>query len=638
MNNLGKLGVILSLAVAACGDDVGTSTTASGGTTDTPAATSSGEVPTTGGATSEAGTTGAATTDAQTTDAGTTGATTDAQTTGEDATTGGVAPATVPLSPTDHLLRVSMALRGVRPSLAEFAAVAEDPAALPGIVDEYFEDPRFAETVKDLYAEALLLRTQLNPAMLAYRGPFLGLDDSTYLASTPEEPLKLIEWVVNDPTKSFTEIVTTNVVLVNEIGAEAWHVAGYDAKQGGWQAVKWSDERPAGGGVLASSALWHRHLSNGKNYHRARANLVSRVFLCDDYLTRDVPPFTDVDFSDDDAVKNALQQNAGCQGCHQTLDPLAGFFWGVNSRGRAASVASYDVNNTCIAGKEDTCFPLHEYDPVLEAGWMKKTGRTPGYFGVPEAEGGVDRLGEHVASDPRFALCTARRFYSYMAQVQLDAVPYEMVTRFHDALVVDGKHDVRALARAIVLSDEFRASHAEDGADADWVVGYKVARPEQLERMFADLTGLRWFAMRKPGDINGEFPLLNSDTWGYRAMAGGVDGFSISQPTWTFNPTRTLVLQALAGDAAGYVVDRDFDEPMKPKRKLLTGVGEGAGEVAVRAQIAQLHLRLLGEFVEPDSEEVDLSYQLWSAFGPNARDQWKVLLTAMFQDHRMTFF
>lgn len=633
MNKPNRLGVILSLAIAACGDDGGASTTAAPGTTTDGLGATVGEAPTTSATTTDVGTTGGASTDAQATDADTS----DGVTTGED-TTGRARPTTVPLSPTDHLLRISMALRGVRPSLAEFDTVAAEPDALPGIVDQYLADPLFAETVKDLYAEALLLRTQLNPSMLAYKGPLLGLDDSTYLASTPEEPLRLIEWVVQDPEKSFTEIVTTDVVLVNEVGAVAWQVTEYDTKVGGWQAVKWGDERPQGGGVLASSALWHRYLSNGKNYHRARANLVSRVFLCDDYLTLDVPPFTDVKLSDDEAVKKALQENAGCVGCHQSLDPLAGFFWGVNTRGRAATNISYDDANMCIAGEEETCFPLLEYDPTLADDWMKRTGRMPGYFGVPEPEGGVDRLGQHVANDPRFGLCTARRFYSYMAQVQLDAVPHELVARFYEALVVEGRHDVRALARAIVLSDEFRASHADEGADAEAVVGYKVARPEQLERMFEDLTGFRWIGMRQPDDIHGEFPLLNSDAWGYRAMAGGVDGFSISQPTWTFNPTRMLVLQALASEAAGYVVDRDFNEPVKIKRRLLTEVVEAAGEAAVRVQISRLHLRLLGEFVEPDSEEVDRSFELWSAVEGTTRRKWKILLTAMFQDHRMAFF
>jgi hypothetical protein len=546
-------------------------------------------------------------------------------------------PATVPLSPGDHLLRISMALRGIRPSLAEFAAVADDPNALPGIVDQYLEDPLFAATVKDIYAEALLMRAQLNASMLPYVGPLAGLDDPRYLAGVPEEPLELIAAIVRDPERSFTDIVTTDEVYVNEVGAAAWKVTGYDAQKGGWQLVHWADERPVGGGVLNSSAVWHRHRANGNNHQRVRANLVARVFLCEDYLTRDVPPFPPVDFSDVEALSNALQENPGCVSCHQTLDPLASYFWGAQSRGKAAFANSYDAQGNCIAGKEKFCFPVEEYIEAQEDLWMKTTGRPPGYFGEPTPNSHIDALGEQVAADPRFSQCVARRFFSYMNQTPLDAVPFPLVDRFDAAFHVDGRLDVRALARAIVLSDEFRASHAEDPADADEVIGLKVARPEQLERMFTDLTGFRWIGMRQPGDVHGEFPLLGSDGWGYRAMAGGIDGYSITQPTWTFNPTRTLVLQALAAEAAAYVVDRDLDTADKGKRKLLTLVDAGDDQNVVREQIAQLHLRVLGETVAPDSAEVDESLALWSA-SAGARQRWKILLTAMFQDNRVAFF
>lgn len=626
MQRISTLSLTAALALAACGDDGG------GGTND-PSKSSATDATATAATTGDSPTGEPTSTPGPTSDPSETGS----SSSGDDPTTGGPAPTTIPLSPADHLIRVSMALRGVRPSAEDLEDVAADPELLPMFVDEYLEDPRFAETVKDIFAEALLLRAQLNQTMLAYRGPLLMLDDATYMASTPEEPLKLIEWVVSDPARSFTEIVTTDTVMVNEVGAAAWHVSGYDKKIGGWQPVKWSDDRPQGGGVLASSALWHRHPSNGNNYHRARANLVSRVFLCDDYLTRDVPPFNDVDFSDPDAVTNALQENPGCQACHQTLDPLAGYFWGVASRGRAGLTQAYNLMDGVTCLKPEVCYPTTEYNLDAEGNWAKFTKREPGYFGVPEAEGGVDKLGLRVAADPRFAQCTARRFYSYMAQVQLDAVGFPLVERFTDALDHDGKLDVRALARAIVLSDEFRAAYSVDPDEAESLVGYKVARPEQLARMFKELTGFEWYGIRTADDINGEFPLLGSDAFGYRAMAGGIDGYSITQATHTFNPTRTLVLQALAAEAAGYVVDRDFDAP--GSARLLTELDDTAkDEPTVRAQIALLHARVLGELVLADSPEVDQSFALWSAVAGVNRQKWKILLTAMFQDHRLTFF
>lgn len=625
MQRFSTLSLTAALALSACSDDGGASTgdtTRSSAPETTAAATDdpTGESPTT--------TTTTTPPDETTSDPGTTS---------DDATTDAPAPTLVPLSPADHLTRASMALRGVRPGAEDLEDVAADPRLLPMFVDEYLADPRFAETVKDIFAEALLLRAQLNQSMLAYRGPLLGLDDPTYLASVPEEPLKLIEWVVSDPDRSFTEIVTTDTVMVNEIGAAAWHVSGYVTKTGGWQAVKWSDDRPQGGGVLASSALWHRHPSNGNNYHRARANLVSRVFLCDDYLTRDVPPFNDVDFSDPEAVSNALQANPGCQGCHQTLDPLASYFWGVATRGRAGLTQAYDLMDGVTCVKPEVCYPTTEYNLDFEDNWSKTTKRAPGYFGVPEPGGGVDELGARVAADPRFAQCTARRFYSYMAQVNLDAIAFPLIERFTEALGQDGKLDVRALARAIVLSDEFRAAYSLDPDEAETLVGYKVARPEQLARMFKELTGFEWYGIRTAGDINGEFPLLGSDAFGYRAMAGGIDGYSITQPTHTFNPTRTLVLQALAAEAAAFVVDHDFDDPKTAK--LLTELADTTkDEPTVRAQISLLHARVLGELVLADSPEVDRSFALWSAVAGDNRQKWKILLTAMFQDHRLTFF
>ena len=54
-----------------------------------------------------------------------------------DAAPDPVSPTVVYLTPTQHLTRASMALRGVRPSLEDLRAVEADPQALGGIVDRY---------------------------------------------------------------------------------------------------------------------------------------------------------------------------------------------------------------------------------------------------------------------------------------------------------------------------------------------------------------------------------------------------------------------------------------------------------------------------------------------------------------------
>src|SRR5690349_6068795 len=65
-------------------------------------------------------------------------------------------PQTSELSPSEHLVRVAMALKGTRPSIAELRAVEKDPAAIEGIVDQYLASREFGETVRDLYNDALL--------------------------------------------------------------------------------------------------------------------------------------------------------------------------------------------------------------------------------------------------------------------------------------------------------------------------------------------------------------------------------------------------------------------------------------------------------------------------------------------------
>src|SRR6476659_6885213 len=64
------------------------------------------------------------------------------------------------VSPTEHLTRASLALRGIRPSVADLKTVAGDPSQLPAIVDRYLASPEFGATIEDLHNEQLLLRLE----------------------------------------------------------------------------------------------------------------------------------------------------------------------------------------------------------------------------------------------------------------------------------------------------------------------------------------------------------------------------------------------------------------------------------------------------------------------------------------------
>ena len=72
-----------------------------------------------------------------------------------------------------HAARASLALRGLRPSAEELAAVEADPNALPALVDAWLETDAFGDTVADYHAELLLVRADIIEPLPAI-GPLEG--------------------------------------------------------------------------------------------------------------------------------------------------------------------------------------------------------------------------------------------------------------------------------------------------------------------------------------------------------------------------------------------------------------------------------------------------------------------------------
>lgn len=557
------------------------------------------------------------------------------------------------LEPEAHLQRIAVALRGARPTAAEIAAVRADPAALAGIVDGYLAAPEFGAMVRDLWNEVLLMRVDMPRFVLPAVGALADRgSDAEYLRDVPEEPLRLIEYVaVND--RPFGEIVTADYAIASDLSIAVWGATPLPADPGatlpaGWRKVAWDSGQPMAG-ILSSGALWLRHPSNGANNHRGQAELVSDALLCSGFLARDVPLFNDIDLSDAEVVKTALTTDPGCVSCHQTLDPLASHFFGFPRIAPGQVRKSYGPSGACEKPERGTCYPLGEYREKQAASWRRKTGRAPSFFGLPSD--GLDSLARQIADDPRFSMCTARRFYGYLMQVDPDDIPDATATALQDALLAGGMR-VKPLVKAIVLSDDFRAVGARQGSLAEGVVGRKTTRPEQLERLIADLTGFEWRATpgakggRNRGKAKrraavGEVPMLGSDRFGYRAMAGGVDGYGVTAPSFGYNPTRMLVLQTLAAEAAAHVVERDFAVD-RSARRLLRQIDDGdTAEVAVRAQIVALYRRILGEEVGAASAEIDAAYALFeegaAGAAGDARRGWSLLLTALLQDPQVAY-
>lgn len=532
----------------------------------------------------------------------------------------------VMLTPTEHLLRASMALRGMRPAPDELEAVAADPDVLPSIVDYYLGTDEFGATIREMHAEALLIGVDpvAYPAGFPPVGVLSGMTMQELNGPLVESPLRLIEHVVMNDLP-YTEIVTADYAVADSTVATVWGMD-YDDGAGGWQQTHYTDERPMAG-ILSDSFVFTRHSTTLSNKSRGRASVIARALLCYDFLDRDIPIDSSIDLADSDAVTQAVKDNPACVSCHQTLDPLAAFF------------SRY---SPIYVPQDITEYPFEFYTPGY-ASVLSVTDEN--YFGI--TGGDIHDLGLMMSQDPRFSECAVRRFYGFLTQIDAGDVPIAELSAMQDVLL-DGDYDAKALVRAIVLSDGFRRSHALPEASdeqADALVGMLKTRPEALARMFEDLTGFE-FRTDLPYDIGGgaavgEIDLMNDAFFGFKVLWGGTDSGSVTRPSHTMSATSALVISSLASRAADHVVGLDFNLP-RERRYLMRDIDDDQRDEAdVRAQLSALHLRLYAVDAATDSPEVDASYGLFAAVlqdSDNVRRAWRVTLHAMLQDIRMVYY
>ena len=169
----------------------------------------------------------------------------------------------------------SAAAAGV--SLAELDAVEADPGALPGLVDGWLDSDEFGSMIEDLHAELYELRADTN-----YQLPVMGIlvdhgyNQADLHDSTVQGPVKLVREVVLED-RPYTEILTADYTVADDVIAAIYGLP-YDVAGPEWQHTRWVDGRPQSG-LLSDSEMWRRHVSNAANFHRGRANFVSRTTM-----------------------------------------------------------------------------------------------------------------------------------------------------------------------------------------------------------------------------------------------------------------------------------------------------------------------------------------------------------------------
>ncbi len=508
------------------------------------------------------------------------------------------------MDPVRLLFRASLDLRGVRPSISEIEAVEADPEAVEGLIEDFLYDARFPSRVEALYAEVFLTRLD----SYYVQADDYGLDDEpAFAAAVGLEPLKMLGYIAENDLP-YTELVTGDWTMAEENLGAAWPLT-YPEGGEGWRRVQYTDGRPAAG-MLATNSLWWRYMTSTNNANRGRANAISKMLLCSDFLARPVEFDRDVNLLDGDAVTEALRTNPGCVSCHYALEPLASYLWGF-----------YYIDY-------DSHLDITEYHPERELMWEDYSGVAPGYFGEPGYT--LADLGQQIASDARYPECAAEKAWSLLLSrdvVLEDTDPLREIR----AEFLDNDMTVRSLFRAVTARPEYRAGPTEDARYAAW----KIAGPDLLASQLEELTGFRF--------TSDGYDMMSTDTRGLRVLAGGIDGQFSAAPAREPTATMALVLQRLAEASADWALAHDDERPEAEQLFSEVGLTEtpSTHPDAFVAQIQRLHLRLFGDRVEADGPEVAANIALWEALyeverSPSAA--WAGLLSALLRDPRFLYY
>jgi hypothetical protein len=359
------------------------------------------------------------------------------------------------------------------------------------------------------------------------------------------------------------------------------------------------------------STTWLRYPSAGGNANRSRANAVSKMLLCDDYLSR--PIVLNRAAVDQLTVdpETAISTNASCQSCHSTLDPLASHFFGF---------FVYDDDDPTEGGAAT-------YRPEREEGWRYYSNKSPGYYGTPT--GNLEELGALLAQDQRFADCAVQTVWEGLTQRAMVDDDWQEVSE-HTKVFMDNDLTLKPLLRSIVTSEEYLAKYVLDEELSERMAGVKMVSPQQLSNIVAHSTGFRW-------EFGGR-DLLTDQSTGVPVLLGGIDNVFVQKRSYKPSVGSVFVQKRLAYAAAWHVVERDFaSDNTQPEllQWVLVDDTPDTNPSGFEEQIRQLYIQVTGIPLPDRAPEPAALMTMWRqvhSVEGSSKKAWAAVLTAVLRD------
>lgn len=563
------------------------------------------------------------------------------------------------LDPGATLRKASLQLTGKLPDpnttqALQLSALGASQSSLEQAILKLTDDAAFYQRLKTLFNDTLLTDqyvTQRNAVGLLSTGDFpnidtwfrnLSSDDMTKVNdAVAREPLALIEHVVRN-NRPFTEILTAPYIMVNPWSAQLYGAAATFANINDPNEFQESQLTiPVKGqpfaiphaGLLSSPMFLSRYPTTPTNRNRHRASIVLRMFLGTDILALADRP---IDPAAGSQYENPTRDSPACNVCHRILDPIAGSFqkWDDNQQTHFLPARNW-YNDMVAPGYDNEIMTTADFDHAQA--WVAeriiKDSRFPTAIVNMVYRGLFGQAPLDYPSDSTSSSFGARHAAWRLQDEILGNISSAFVTSGYNFKVLVAKLLASPLYRAIGMHNQDSNAPIVDaqlvGAryfvpndssiEAATVFGlselgtYRLLTPELLDWKITALAGISW------SDSNKRPFLLNQ----YRLLYGGIDSASVISRLTQPNGVMANLAMRMANEVACAAVPRDFFLPQArrvlfPKSNIADipetsdGASVPAHQTAIRANIAYLHQRLLGEDSDTEVQHtVDLFNAVW---------------------------